>query len=94
MSTVVSAASDPGNKTVKKGLSNLDGKPCQSCDIVIRIKDSQPVHTYGIFFVQIPRFHEVVMFHLLVSPMFVAIFGCYMNFQLYLKYCSLLSCLV
>ncbi|PSS32343.1 Dihydrofolate synthetase [Actinidia chinensis var. chinensis] len=48
-STVVAAASDPGNKSVIKGLSNLDGKPCQTCDIVIRIKDSQQfVELFGV----------------------------------------------
>ncbi|CAH2068865.1 unnamed protein product [Thlaspi arvense] len=42
MSSPVVSASDPGNRSKLKGLNNLCGKPCQSCDIVIQIeKDFQ-----------------------------------------------------
>lgn len=42
MSSPVVSASDPENRSKIKGLSISDGKPCQSCDIVIHIeKDLQ-----------------------------------------------------
>ncbi|KAI8540455.1 hypothetical protein RHMOL_Rhmol09G0265000 [Rhododendron molle] len=42
LSSIVLSACDPGNKSAIRGLSKLNGKPCQSCDIVIQIeKDLQ-----------------------------------------------------
>lgn len=37
MGSPVVSASDPGNRSVIKGISNICGKPCQSCDIVLEI---------------------------------------------------------
>lgn len=37
------AASDPGNRSKIKGISNVSGKPCQSCDIVVEIVKDIPL---------------------------------------------------
>lgn len=45
MGSPVVSASDPGNRSVIKGISNICGKPCQSCDIVLEIdRDIKLVH--------------------------------------------------
>lgn len=37
MSSPVVSASDSGNNSKIKGISLVDGRPCQSCDIVIQV---------------------------------------------------------
>lgn len=39
MGSPVVSASDSGNKSVIKGISDDCGKPCQTCDIVLEIEN-------------------------------------------------------
>lgn len=39
MGSPVVSASDSGNKSVIKGISDVCGKPCQTCDIVLEIEN-------------------------------------------------------
>lgn len=51
MSSPVVSASDPGNRSIINGISNIRGKPCQSCDIVLDIdRDIKLVHACGYCF--------------------------------------------
>lgn len=47
MSSPVVSASDAGNRSIIKGVGLLNGRPCQSCDIVIQAdKDLKLVCTF------------------------------------------------
>lgn len=38
MASPVVSASDAGNRSTVKGISMLNGRPCQTCDLIIQVE--------------------------------------------------------